>query len=559
MNKTIQNKRRCGVNKVFKTTIVTILTAILLLVSIPFGFAQQKITVEKVDSIEQSATLPSTTQSLHKILSDPNQIRISENYGSIKETWVPENIIGKDHPLIIHVQDAHCNYEAQANINNIIDGLMKEYPDQVKLVAVEGSVGTIDTSPFAEFSDDEIKKEVADYFMRKGKITGPEFLSITGDHNFTIYGIENKDLYDRNLKAFLDSLPFRNESEKYCGYLVSILSKIKHYVYTDELKEFDKCLNDYQVGDTSFLDYTNILKEWSEKKNVDLADFNNFLLLLNAQKQEEAIDFDVVDKERTRLIDRLGSILEKQELSDLVLKSLHFRLGKLTAAEYYSYLEYLVEQIPDKDKISYEDYPNLFSYIDYVQLHEMMDKTELFDECSQIESLIAEKMFKDNNQRKLYGLSKNLDILRKMFKLELVKDDYLYYKNHKDDFKIKSFIDFIKVQAPRYGIRFYEEPTLVKIDENLPIIEEFYEVAIIRDPVLIDNMLTEMEKKGLNMCVLITGGFHTKGVTEILKERDLAYTVISPRITKKQEDNPYIDIMTNKKTPFEEFLEQLGE
>ena len=520
--------------------------------------AQKKIEVQGLDpAVEKSATLPNTSGTIRKNLVSPEQIKIPDQYGSIKEIWSSQVKLGSESPLIIHVQDAHCNYEAQSNISQILDTLMKEYPEQIKLVAVEGSVGVIDTSPFAEFSDKEIKREVADYFMKKGKITGPEFLSITGDHEFNIYGIEKKDLYDRNYKAFIDSLSFRGESEKYCGYLQEILEQIKHYVYSPQLKEFDSQLKTYQDGETSFLDYTEILRQWVDKKNIEVDSCPNFDLLLVTQEVEAKIDFDVVDKERTRLIDKLGGVLNKDELSTLVLKSLHFRLGKVTASEYYNYLEKVVEKA--YGKVNKEDYPNLFLYISYVNIHDKMDKTGLFDECARIENKIAASLFENNNQKQLFMYSKHVGILERMFKLELVKEDYVYYKNHKEYFRIPSFLSFIRVQAPRYGIDFHEQPGLSQIDENLPVIEEFYNVAIERDPVLIDNMLSQMEKQGVNVAVMVTGGFHSKGLMNILQERQVAYAVVSPRITQKQEYNPYIDIMTNKKTPFEEFLEQLGE
>lgn len=528
----------------------------IFLFSLPQLSAQEKIEPAVDTAVSKSATLPDTKETIQKALSSPDQIRIPENFGTIKETWTPNIVEGSNPLLVIHIQDAHCNYEAQTNISEILNCLMKEYPEQVKLVAVEGSVGVIDTSPFAEFSDKEIKKEVADYFMKKGKITGPEFLSITGDHKFTIYGIETKELYDRNYKAFLDSLPFRDESEKYCGYLQNILNQLKPHIFNRQLIEYDNQLTNYHEGQTSFLDYTDILKKWADKQNIRLDTYKNFKLLQTAQEIEKKIDFNIVERERTQLIDKLGSILDKQELSDLVLKSLHFRLGKLTASEYYNYLKSIVEK--NRDKIVKENYPNLFSYIDYVHVHSNMDKTKLFDECTDIENRIAETLFKDDNQRRLFTLSKHVGILRRMFKLELVKEDYQYYKENKNDFKIASFLNFINIQAPRFGISFYQDPGLEKIDQNLPIIEEFYEVAIQRDPVLINNMLAEMKREGVNVCVLVTGGFHTKGITDILRARQIAYAVISPRITKKQEYNPYIDIMTNKKTPFEEFLEQLG-
>lgn len=534
-----------------------VLTALCCLLTCPL-YAQQKISIDKNNSIDQSATLPSSKEAVQKILSSPEQIRIPENYGSIKEVWAPDIKKESGQQLVIHVQDAHCNYEAQSNIGQILNTVMKEYPDQVKLVAVEGSVGLIDTTPFAEFSDKEIKKEVADYFMKKGKITGPEFLSITGDQKFTIYGIENKELYDKNYKAFLDSLPFRDESEKYCGYLQDVLGKIKIHVYNEELKDFDKQLSSYhESGETSFLDYVDVLKKWAEKKNIKLDTYKNICLLQKAQEIEKGIDFNTVDKERTQLIDNLGSVLDKQGLSDLVLKSLHFRLGKLTAVEYYNYLNDVVEK--SSSTVSGKDYPNLFAYIDYVRLHHEMDKTKLFDECNLVEDAVAESLFQDDNQKRLFTLSRHVGILRRMFKLELVKEDYKYYKDNKHDFMIQSFVSFAKIQAPRFGIEFYDDPNLSKIDQNLPTIEQFYEAAIERDPVLINNMTAEMQKLDANICVLVTGGFHTKGLTDILKEKQIAYAVVSPKITKKQEYNPYIDIMTNKKTPFEEFLEQLGE
>jgi hypothetical protein len=248
--------------------------------------------------------------------------------------------------------------------------------------------------------------------------------------------------------------------------------------------------------------------------------------------------------------------LGKEELSELVMKSLNFRTGKMTAAEYYNYLKKVVEKY--SNSVSTAEYPNLFAYIDYVNVHYTMDKNLLFDECAEVEGKIADALCKNELQKRLFTLSKHVGIYERMFKLELVKDDYRYYKAHKQDFKIQTFLDFIKVQAPANGITFTEDPGLSKIDSNLPIIEEFYEVAILRDPVLINNTIEEMNKEGATVCVMTTGGFHTKGLTEILKEKNVAYAVISPKITKQPEYNPYIDVMTNKKTPFEEFLDQLG-
>lgn len=485
-------------------------------------------------------------------------IKIPEEYGNIKEAWSPSVLVeGAKNKIIIYIQDAHCVYEAQMNIKNILDRLMSEYPEQVKFAAVEGSVGMIDTSPFAEFSDAEIKKEVADYFMKKGKITGPEFLSITGDHKFTIYGIETKELYDKNYKAFMDSLPFRDESEKHCAYMQDILEQLKQKVYSDELKDFDKKIKEHEEGDMNFLDYASVLRKLADERAVSVDQYPNFKLLAKTQNIEKTIDFNIVEKERSALINKMGTVLQKKDVDDLILKSMNFRTGKLNPQEYYNYLKKVIEA--NKSALNVAEFSNLMQYIDYVDANYTINKTALFEECAKVENDIAEKMFKDDDQRKIFTLSKHVGIYRRMFKLELVKEDYAYYKTHQIEFRVQAFVDVIKVLAGKYGITFTENPELVKIDANLPIIESFYEAALERDPVLVQNMLDEMEKENVTVSILVTGGFHTKGISDILKEKGISYVLISPKITKIPEYNPYLDVMTNKKTPFEEFLDQLGE
>ena len=122
---------------------------------------------------------PATPKAQTEIVIDPEKIVIPADTGLVKSKFT-----GKNDKLIIHIQDAHCNYEAQTNIAKILENLIKNY--SLSLVSVEGADGFIDTSWFKAFPDDEVRKEVATYFMKKGEITGPEFLSITTDYPMKI-------------------------------------------------------------------------------------------------------------------------------------------------------------------------------------------------------------------------------------------------------------------------------------------------------------------------------------------------------------------------------------
>ncbi|MBU4343249.1 MAG: hypothetical protein KKG21_04490, partial [Candidatus Omnitrophica bacterium] len=62
---------------------------------------------------------------------NPLKIKIPKEYGTIIESHVGSN--GK---LIIHIQDAHANYEGQMNLANILESLINDY--ELNLILVEG-------------------------------------------------------------------------------------------------------------------------------------------------------------------------------------------------------------------------------------------------------------------------------------------------------------------------------------------------------------------------------------------------------------------------------------
>ena len=64
---------------------------------------------------------------------NPKDINIPDEYGTIIETHEGTN--GK---LIVHIQDAHCNYEGQMNEARILEALIKDY--DLTLIIPEGQI-----------------------------------------------------------------------------------------------------------------------------------------------------------------------------------------------------------------------------------------------------------------------------------------------------------------------------------------------------------------------------------------------------------------------------------
>ncbi|HLD50464.1 MAG TPA: hypothetical protein VJC08_04630, partial [bacterium] len=97
----------------------------------------------------------------------PN-IRIPAQWGEIKESY--------DNPaagsLVVHIQNAHGNYQAQKNIQKMINLLHKKH--KVRSVFLEGANDKLDPSVFRFFKDNRLNLKAADLLMRQGEFTGAE-------------------------------------------------------------------------------------------------------------------------------------------------------------------------------------------------------------------------------------------------------------------------------------------------------------------------------------------------------------------------------------------------
>ena len=112
-------------------------------------------------------------------------------YGEIQKRFH-----GSQPKTMIYIQDAHANLEAQQNIAGLLDYLAKRHG--LSLVHLEGSTGHLKHELLSAYPDPLARRSVAEYFLKEAKLTGPEFLAIASRPELTLYGIENKELYDQN-------------------------------------------------------------------------------------------------------------------------------------------------------------------------------------------------------------------------------------------------------------------------------------------------------------------------------------------------------------------------
>src|SRR5574341_2091266 len=233
-----------------------------------------------------------------------SQIKIPSKWGDIISRFE-----GDSKHVVIQIQDAHCNFEAQSNTARILEELFKQYGQDLRMINVEGSSGDLDTSLLSLFPDTQIKKQLGLYYLRQGKISGAEYLSIIKDKPLKMRGVEDLSLYFQNLKWFDRSLEFRLKADELIESLKKTLGELQEKVFNEDLRQFLRSEEDHKRGKRSLSNHTAILRELGDKKGVKVKDLKNVSLFLKTEEESGAMDFKKVDEERTKLVDQLLSKL----------------------------------------------------------------------------------------------------------------------------------------------------------------------------------------------------------------------------------------------------------
>ncbi len=477
-------------------------------------------------------------------------LEVPEDIGVIKEVHVPENPTGQ---LVFNIQDLHCNYEAQRNIAKILDYLTDRYG--LKVICVEGGSGKIDTTFYRELPDDTIKEQVADYFLREARINGTEYFAINTVKDIALYGAEDQEHYDKNLQAFLDALPHRESILRKIDILENNLNILKNRIYNKKLLELDERVVAYENGELGFEDYVQFLANEYPEKNLK-REFSQLWQLVESLEIKKGLDLKEAEKQRQELIDVLSKKLPRQDMEELLKATVEFKAKSLDVLSFHNALAKLYDGLKGKSRVLCRQWPQLGRYIEYLNKHETLDKFELFNELDRMVALIKNENYTSFTQKNLDQSLGLIRLARNLFSTKLLNRDLEKVKKRRDDFNLLRLVRFIEQEARRLELDLPIPEELEELTDNLPKIEAFYLYANKRDHILSDNTLASMDQEGDTISILVTGGFHSGGITEYFKEKRISFVVICPVIQQlDQDDQKYIDALRGKKTPFELMME----
>jgi len=477
-------------------------------------------------------------------------IKIPSDIGTIVERHDSE----KSGKIVIHIQDTHTSYSAQKYLSKILSYLNNEY--DTSIVGLEGATGELDTSKFSRFPDKNAKEKVGDYFLKNGRIDGVEYYSIVENNGIkedsvAVKGIEVDRLYRANMNAYLRSVSQQKNLLDFCGVYQDYLKKLKPDVYSAKLLEFDEINELYRNENLTFIDFCRELFSFSERNLVEYDELKHIGKLFSIIKLESSINFHRVDIERIQAINQLSkSSLKKEESADILSREMSFRTQKVSMDDFYRYLE---ETFARYD-FGLDNFPNLKKYIAYVKTLSGVDHNKVLVEIDQLVDKIYGLFIENDTQRQLHEMAQLINIISRFPELQITNSEINRYKSLKEKYSCAKIVEFTTKLSAGLNIKPEKTFDTAQIEDNLALFEDFYRLAREREQAMVSNALKLMDESGKNKLILIAGGFHTRGISESLKQQNVSYVVITPRMESDYKSIPYTNLLQNAYSPLEEML-----
>lgn len=447
---------------------------------------------------------------------------------------LPSNI------TVYHIQDAHCQPDAQYNISHIIEKILSNNKNTV--VAIEGASGIINLNRYRDFPDKKVLSDVSKYFVNKGYISGAEYLSITRKEPFVIAGTENPDLYRNDHTLMAQSIDKMPAASSEIGKITDGLNAQGKSILNDAQFEFLNKWSDFHGEKTGFQDYLQYICSFLRNSEAELTRFPLLKTFIDIAEKEKNIDFNRLENERLKLLDEVIAHNDKELIKEIFKLDLHYKLHKISGCEYFRKLTATANSLQGQEN----EYVELKKYSDFLLMSAEIDVSILNTELETAISSMADTLFTTQEQKDLFELTKSALYYRDLINLRIDSSGLKSLEN-------SHCLSWFKTASGKM-IHSTQKPDWALIENAILSAFEFYSLARMRDVSMVENLIELLKNKNSSTAVIITGGFHQDGILSELEKRNISYCSIKPVIKKISAENSYFSLVQNIKSPFERWV-----
>jgi len=472
-----------------------------------------------------------------------SDIFVPAELGYVIETHSPapaSSLASSSHPIIVHIQEAHSNYEAQKHLADILDRLVRDFG--LTLILVEGGQGDVGLEYLRGYGPPDNRKEVAEKYLKSGILSGEEYLDIVSDYPLTLWGVEQDDLYQQNVQAFLRAESLRTTLGPVLARVRAAAELLKPRLTDPALSELGDKARAFEQGTLDASDYAEFLDGLARRERVSELAYPQLTRFLAVRALEGQIQQAHVQQQQTALMQRLSERLSKEQLDALIADAKGVRGKTVTQRAFYAHLNELVTST----KLSLDAYPQLALYLRYIEEGAQIKPATLAEELDQLAASLRAHLASTPESKTLQELLGQLDLAEKLLDLRLSPDEHQRFQSVNVGEMVSHWKSFLTEQLHQANLPSQSFDRLEALTTAWPTLQRFYEAAAKRDAVLVERAMAKLAETHEPLAVLITGGFHSPKITQLLKDRGVGVVVVAPKVSHETDERLYRAVLKYK-------------
>ncbi len=459
------------------------------------------------------------------LLRNASEFSVPSSIGKI-DSWHPG--IEK---TILHIQTAHGNFQAQKNIQAILEHLQKIYG--VKTVLLEGAWDQLDPSILNFLPEDQKQNKAAlDALTHWAIVKGPE-LYLADHADSRGYGIEDKDLYLQNGRDFAAVIRATQGSDDFLSQLDQAVERAQMKYLPGDARAFLKRSENQDSGQLALDVYLRELQALAVKTlRMDLSAsewqylFPGLVRYFTIQKLEQRVVQKNLSQEESRFLKAVSFYLAPSDVSELKqLFNLKNLSAQLPEGDTRRFFEQMTNALPQN--FNYKAYPSICAFIGILILKSEILPESFMPEIEKLRDVILKRMAPSHDAEFVFGVVRDFRLLKKLFALQLLPQDFVHLQVH-------SLLP--SVLARRLFKDGIAEPKdfshLNELDVLYARAIKFYQGAKQRDQAMLRGIEKRLQETNADKVVVVTGGFHAQPFKKYFESKGYSYGLVTPKITE---------------------------
>jgi hypothetical protein len=464
--------------------------------------------------------------------------RLPDSVAVIEDGWTAPAAKDPKIPvrMIILIQDAHTNDSAQMNLAHTLHTILPA--EGIKHVFAEAAQGDVSLTYLKSQYPRPALEQAARQFVRKGLIKGSEYLNVSSEEDFVIWGVEDKQLYDEAVLAYQAQADSRQKALAFISRAQSSLEELKSENASEAYLKLDRLQAGYAEGKVMITAYLDGLKKaFASDRRIGLPALEK---LEKLRARESRLDFaKIAEEQRAAIAELAPSDREELGPGDAQQASpFSFKPGSAASTPRGFYT--LLEEKLKKSGVSARRYPELFRYFAYLKSARKFDAPRALRELEAFEAAAFAEVAKSREEKWFAILTKNLRSWRSMLELKMTPEDYARYQADKELFDLDVICGFVNGLIAK-SKRHYDRALATAGETNAArtAAERFYDLTFQRDHAFMEKLTSKMDADRIQKAVLITGGYHAANLKGLLRQKGYSYISIIPQVTHETDHARY--------------------